>query len=537
MPRSVALCVKFTKPDYPAGMASNATISRDTRSGARALASALAERPLRVALTIVGIAVTLRIFGSIDADVSWQLWAAHQLNGGARLYRDINEINPPLWFWMGMPVDRLADLIHVRSDHVLIAAVGGVAALSIAATERLLHSISPVQRTLLVGFAALVLAAMPWLQFGQREHLAMIGALAYAALIAARRTGRVVPSRLAFAVGAGAGLGFALKHYFLLVPILLELWLLASQGRKWRPIRPETVGMVAVGTFYALAVVLWARDYFSIALPLIRISYGATGAERVIDLFQPAVLTALASLALLLAHPRMLRSDRTGLASASILAAIGFAGAYYIQAKGWSYHAVPLAGFAAIAVAASLTIEPRARFVILAAPALLLLPLLIGAQQAVHSSPRDVDLRHALEGLHAGDAVGFIGTDPSLGWPQTVEERFRYPSRYSSFWMMRSVVRNAAAGNPNPALLRFGEDAVEQTVQDYECMPPKRIIVVRPPAGSAKGEFDILAFFLRDPQFAELLAHYRSVSRTSVETFELASPLPLRSDCIKRARD
>ena len=76
----------------------------------------LASRPLSVALAAVALLTCLRALGTVDADVSWQLWAAHQLNGGARLYRDINEINPPLWFWMGMPVDGLAGLIHVQSD-------------------------------------------------------------------------------------------------------------------------------------------------------------------------------------------------------------------------------------------------------------------------------------------------------------------------------------------------------------------------------------------------------------------------------------
>jgi hypothetical protein len=69
-----------------------------------------------------------------------------------------------------------------------------------------------------------------------------------------------------------------------------------------------------------------------------------------------------------------------------------------------------------------------------------------------------------------------------------------------------------------------------ETVQDFECTPPRRIIVKRPPPGVA-GQFDILSFFRRDPRFASLLAHYRPVERTSVEVFELESPLDRAPSC------
>jgi hypothetical protein len=63
---------------------------------------------------------------------------------------------------------------------------------------------------------------------------------------------------------------------------------------------------------------------------------------------------------------------------------------------------------------------------------------------------------------------------------------------------------------------------VANTAVDFRCRPPKRIIAERPRPGQ-RG-FDILALYERDPQFAELLAHYRVRSRTSLETYELVSP-------------
>jgi hypothetical protein len=513
-------------------MATVSTAARDAPTRASGFFAALSARPLRPALGVLLLVVAVRALGTVDSDVSWQLWIARQLNHGAQLYRDIVEPNPPLWFWMAQPIDRLSALTRVRSDHLLIVAVGCCAAFSLAATDRLLVDLPRKQRAMLLAYAALVLVAMPWLQFGQREQIALIGAIPYAALIAARSKGRQVPSGLAIAIGVGAGLGFALKHYFLLVPIFLELWLIVGARRKWRPLRPETIAMAALGSLYAAAFAIWARDFFSAQLPLLLLAYGVTGAERFIDLFQPAVLAALAMFALLVSHPRALRSEPLGFAAAMTVAGVGFGAAYFIQAKGWSYHALAFAGCAAIAFATALTARPLPKLVALAAPALLVLPFSIAAQQARRESPTAAEVRHSIADLHAGQSVGFIATDPAFAWDVSLQRGFRNPLRYNGFWMMRAVTRNEAAAEPDPRLVALGRKVVNDAVSDFECTPPKRIIVARPTAAAAaSGDFDILAFFLRDPQFAGLLSHYRPIAGRGVEVFELASPLPRATNC------
>ncbi len=74
------------------------------RTGASRLA-AMASRPLAVALAITALITVLRLSGTVDSDVAWQLWIAGRIHAGANLYTDIVETNPPLWFWMAVPVD------------------------------------------------------------------------------------------------------------------------------------------------------------------------------------------------------------------------------------------------------------------------------------------------------------------------------------------------------------------------------------------------------------------------------------------------
>ena len=236
-----------------------------------------------------------------------QLWIAHQINGGAVLYRDMIEVNPPLWFWMALPVDGMAALLNVGAGRVMVVAIGCIAALALAAIDRLLGSMAPLRRTAFLVYTSLIFLVMPWLELGQREQILLIGTVPYALLTASRRTERPVPALLALSVGAGAGLGFALKHYFLICPVLLELWLFAGRRRGWRPVRPETMAILAVGLAYASAVILWARGFLDTIVPLARLSYGVTGASRFVDLFQPGVAFALATLVLVGSNWRWLR--------------------------------------------------------------------------------------------------------------------------------------------------------------------------------------------------------------------------------------
>ena len=488
-------------------------------------AAALAARPLAVAIILLALITAVRLTGTVDSDVAWQLWIGQRMLAGADLYRDIIETNPPLWFWMALPVDRIAALLHVRVEAGLVVAIGAAAALSIWVTNRLIGHIEPKRRSALLAYAALALAAMPWAHVGQREQLALIGALPYAALVASRREGRTVPVFLAALVGVGAGLGFALKHYFLIVPALLELWVLAGLAKRWRPLRPETIAIAGVGAVYAVALALLEPDFLTNIVPLVRLAYGSFGAPSLKYLFGPFAITGLLLLAFAVAHARLLAGRKAPLASTLLVTAVGFALVYFVQFKGWSYHAIPLIGCASLSIAgllAELAEWPPSLRIF--APALLTLPLAVAANEQMHPALPRPDVLNAVAGLEPGDPVGFITTETAIPWSVTLQGQYRYASRYNGFWMMQAIVSNERRGNPDPRLAELGRQIVRETSQDFLCTPPQRIIVFRPRPGEAS--FDILPFFLRDPSFAELLSHYRVRSRTSLETWGIASPLP-----------
>jgi hypothetical protein len=468
---------------------------------------------------------------SVDSDVASQLWIATRMHEGAHLYRDIIEVNPPLWFWMGIPFERLAALLHVQAATILIVSFGLMIALSLAATERLIRHIPPGRRTIFLAYGTLVLAAMPWLHVGQREQIVLIGAVPYAALIASRREGRPVPVALAIAVGVAAALGFALKHYFLVVPAMLELWLLSGVGRRWRPFRPETLAIVGVGVAYAAALLI-ERDYLTRMVPLVRLAYGKFGPQSIWLLFNPYAILTAGLLAFTATHGLVLLKRSSSTAAALFIAGVAFAATFVIQFKGWPYHAIPMLGCASLALAALLaeTASPPAVLRIIG-PALLALPLAASASEAAHRVTPNPDAIEAVAGLSPGDRVGFLTTDTSVPSWVSLQFGLRDPSRYNGIWMMQAVVENELHGDSDPRISAFGREVVANTVTDYRCRPPKRILAQRPPP-AVRG-FDMIAFYSRNAAFVELLSHYRVRSRNSLETYELESPWtpPPASSC------
>ena len=362
------------------------------------------------------------------------------IHAGANLYRDIVEVNPPLWFWMALPIDRLATLFHLPAETALILAIGAIAVLALTATNLLVEAIARPRRTLFLGYSALTLLAMPWMHVGQREQIILIGTLPYAALLAARRDGKPVPLWLGFSIGIGFALGVGLKHYFVIVPALLELWLITGSRSRWRAVRPETIAIVCVGLAYVAAVLLLEQDFVRSTIPLVRLAYGVTGAPGILYLFGPYALTALITGAFALGHARLL--SKSTLSSALFAGTIAFALVYFVQSKGWLYHAIPMLGCASLTVAALLAeaAKPPALLRIVS-PALLGFPFLLAADDRAHPLLPTSDLIGAVEQVRPGETVGFLTVEPAIGWSITLQRGFRYPSRYIGYWMMRAVDR------------------------------------------------------------------------------------------------
>lgn len=458
----------------------------------------------------VGLATLLLVPLPIGHDVVWQFWIARQMNHGVPLYDGINEINPPLWFWMAMPLDRLATLLGVAGPGLVKPALAALAGLSFALVARLLPDLGSRGRGGFVGigFVLGLVVALP--DFAQREHIAMLAALPYVLLAARRAEGAAVPVDLALAVGLAAAPGLALKHYFVAVPLLLELWLVARLGRGWRPVRPETLVLAAGAVVYAAAILWFAPAFLHAQVPMVTTAYGGYEKPLIALLTRQALLWIVALAAIAMVRPR------DALTTGLLIAAAGFALAYAAQQKGWRYHGLPVTFFLALA---GLAVAVRGREaqgrVVLAwavVGAALLSPALGGL---VYRNAFVPYVEDASAGVPPGAPVFVLTADPRKAWSGVVEGGFVWPSRFMALWMLPAIL--AGVGDPE-ALAALSHQVRRETAEDLACNPPVVILADRLPLNRLLAPLkpDLFRWLAEEPAAARELANYSLERETPV---------------------
>lgn len=404
----------------------------------------------------------------ITHDAAFQMWAGRQMYFGVDLYSEIVEVNPPLWFWMAVPLSGLAAILHFRSIAVLIAAFILAIAFSLYLCTRL-------YRGNFLFYAAFLLAALPIQNFGQREHFALLAAIPYVLLIARRESGEETSLRLAIVVGIFGAFGFALKPYFALVPIALELWL------RRNPLRPETIAVGLAAISYAVAIIVFEPDYFSIALPLAVDAYGTYG-QLTAALLLPTLVPFV--LAVFLRY--------RGAAAAFMIAALIFYLIFVMQMKGWAYQFIPASGMLLLAVATSQR-ERLPVFIALpfAAAFLALVPNL-----TPYDNPPWVDVPN-------GTSFAALSMSARAGWPMVEERNLKWPLPYMAPWMA-------------PVL---GLQTHDQLIHDLSCNPPALLLV-------DDRQFNFSKFV------PEALSHYSTARDLSgVKLMTLVSPFKRPRRC------
>jgi hypothetical protein len=483
----------------------------------------LVERALRylpeVALCFAAVAALFVMHDiPITHDVVWQFWVARQLSGGAALYRDIWEINPPLWFWSAVPIHHVAGWLHTAPLRLLVALIVGMGALSAWLTGHLAGMASLRARLTTMLLAFWLIVVMPLYDFGQREQLALICALPYAALLARRSTESAVSVGLALLVGTMGAYGFALKHYFVAVPIMLEVWLIFRDRAKWRILRPETLLLAVGALLYGLAVVIFAPGFLTDAVPMARIAYHGYESSWEMMFFRPWIVIWTFILAFFLTFGRAFGKRANPLVSTLLIAALGFAFAYFLQRKGWLYHSVPVTGAFALALTVRMEMADLRRPIpVIVGSLMLTLPLLMPLKTGPYLNWFRAEIDPILTTVPRGSPVYIATAEPMWGWPTIEDHDLIWPSRLSTFWMIPAIAHAEMIGPDSPSLRMLGKKIQDQAALEIGCSSPafifferRRNYVFQPI------DFDVRDFFLRQANLRIYMKrNYRELKPTS----------------------
>lgn len=467
-------------------------------------------------------------------DTSWLLYAAERLRRGARLYVDVVEVNPPLIVWLNLPVAALAELTGLAPLQVYRCAVAGVIGLSLSLIAVVLGRNAleaPTTTRVLMLLSAVVLAPLAGSDFGEREHLLLVGALPYVFMVAARLQAIPMPGWLALLAGVMAGAGLALKPYFLVLPLVLEGGVLLT--RRGTLARAETLAIASVLVLYLAAVQLWAPEYWDVARTF--------GAAYYRFLQEPWLITAVTGhgaglvLCALLAYSVLRkRGVDAPLGSTLFLATLALYGSAVLQRKGWRYHFYPamgtsllLLGWLTTRVPVAPTSLARRLYRAVALAVTLFLPLSLLAAGAMRlavptSAPivGDPDLPRLVEVVRReadGRGVLVLSTNMASAFPMVPMARARWTSRYPSVWMLGAAYQDRLEAD-TPLQYRSLEQRLplERAMmaavsEDLTRHRPELIVVLRPAPdrwGWGVRRLDYVRYFAADPAFSREFARY-----------------------------
>ncbi len=479
-------------------------------------------------------------------DVSWVLLATGRMLDGARIYRDIIEINPPLIFYSAVPAVLAAKLGGWPVMPSFIIYVFALILVSLVLTARVMAEAAVLSARAqgwmtLAGFIALSL--LPLTDFGQREHFTAILTLPYVTLLAGRFAGRGCGPVPALLAGLLAGVGFAFKPFFLVVPAALELYLILRHRSMLAAFRAETIAAALVIGGYAALVLLAHPDYAGHIVPFGLLVYGAYAKPLAYALLQPDLPAFLLPVcAYLLAR---LVGRGGGYLDAFAIAAGGFFIAYLVQAKGWSYHLIPVAVFLWMGAAAVPSLHrapagrsgPTRRIPLATAVAALAFMALAPALRGPACSPIADSLAPLVRDIAPGGSLYAFTSHVWVAFPLVPAAGLEWASRFPTQWLLPGVINrlrtadDAALRRRLETVGRYTIDAVNDDLQQGR--PDIVVVDLDNPYFDERG-FDYLGYFERDARFRRLWQDYAKVDQVSF--MENVSPTELGSFDIRRER-
>jgi hypothetical protein len=493
------------------------------------------------ALALVAITVVGQCRSIAMPDMAFLLYAADRVLHGARLYRDIVEINPPLIVALNVTAVWIARAIGVSDFLVYRLLATLVLAGMLLLCRRLMTrylSLTAVERRYLL--LAMTIAVFPLAgdDFGEREHLVLALLLPHLVLVAARMSGRD-PARVeALGVGVLGGVALALKPHFVVAWVGLETFWRWRRSDVRPGVTPEAIGTVATIGVYTAVVVVATPEYLSLVRDLgpAYNQYLRDPFYRLLVLAPGAALVLFALLAAAAIRRQSRRPDVWGMIA---IATIGCFLAGAAQQKGLRYHFYPsfALGFVLLAVAAadarshagslSERVYGRASRLVLAT----LVIVLVGRTLLVVAGGGPADRRARAEFLDlvafvrehaAGEPIGVLSYNIRSAFPLVNYAGVPLASRFPHLWLFPVVYWDALHAAV-PVSFRAPEEMgpserylVASVREDLLRARPRLLLVLRPGRDLAQNglrRLHYVRYFARDPAIAELFDQYQFAIR------------------------
>jgi hypothetical protein len=474
---------------------------------------------------------------SLNHDVAWYLYMADAMRGGASLYRDVADTNPPLIVFLSLPPIWLAALFHLSQSVAFNVYVFVGAGVCLVVCSQLIPKAwpdaQPETRGLLIVTTAFCLLPFVRLDFGQREHLAVILLLPYVWL-SATSGGRDAGPIASGLIGIAAGLGFAVKPHFAVAWALLEVLVFVRERFGVRTLfRPAFVAAAVTVIVYVGSVLLFLPQYVEVFND-VRQFYGGLDSPLSTLVRLPDIAAWIAAAAALAAFKISRDTERPVMVL--FTAATGFMAAGLLQFKGWSYQMYPGRAFLVIYfiafALALLQSAPALSAVLRGGIRSICLVIVMGLLAtsvrylAESRNPPGVDIVAPLVELinkqapHGPIAQISMRTQMYPGFPAANEAGVKWSLRFPTLFYLPGLYENELRLPDSELKFRAPEamSAMERRyfteVVDNLCAAPPSVLIIEPPiarAPAGRRSLDLVAYYGQDPRFKKLFAGYAPI--------------------------
>ncbi len=295
---------------------------------------------LSALLSIVLFAWYLQNNLALAADVYWWLTITARFLAGGNYANDFFETNPPLLLYVSMPPAFFIQWTQLSPVLVMRLYVFLLAFLSLFLCNIFLRRLYSTSSTFLYRAALLLTLAvifliLPMQEFAQREHLILILVMPYFFLMAVRLEKTPVNQWLATLTGCLAGVGFAIKPFFLITPFIIELYFFWKRRNCFRP---ETISLMAMLILYLAIIVILHNDYLTIVMPYAMRRYYSGMTESLLITLAPYTVSYCF---LIIFYFFLNKKNNNALSTILCFALCSFLFLYIIQYLPWYYHVFP----------------------------------------------------------------------------------------------------------------------------------------------------------------------------------------------------
>jgi hypothetical protein len=480
-------------------------------------------QPLYLLITTLLISIGCLFFQNdiLNADVAYLLYASNEMLQGGSYIHNFFETNPPLILYLYAPVCLLAKTFGLNSVILLKYYILLFGLLSVYTSYFILTKITQDQLIRYSGLLALLLTTLifPIADYGQREHIAIIfiTPFLFSAALAAADKSLATPKALL--IGLFAGLGFAIKPFFLIPLCLCELYLIGKKRSLFGWVRTESLIIIGVMVSYFFLLINFHTDYLHTILPLVK-RYYYPGLQQSPNQLIDTSYCLFCYIALTVSVLLYKKNELRELIKILLLAQIGFIAAYFCGSANWFYHILPAESYSILLItfslAQTLTASRKNKF--------LTLPVKFGVALAVLVCLIPIEnfidfyvVTNAKNKLE-NSLVELINQSPNMGgvycfamdnarpcFPYLVTYNHReYSNRYPSFWWMHI----AEIATPTSTNINDRDKFIKYIAEDLYRKQPQWVIVNQTSINKLMPDFNVINYLATQQNFINEWRHY-----------------------------